>query len=221
MIRVGIAEDQALIRESLAIVLGLEADIEVSWTAVTGVETIANLKAAPVDVILMDLRMPEMDGVSAIRHIQKIEDIIPKPRVIVLTTFHHDEWLIDALNSGATACFLKEIPPRLLAQALRDIVAGEWHPSLWSEDWRKFVPEIQFSLRFKEKLTEPNSEYLTTRDLDILRKLCAGATNGEIAASLHLSEGTVKNYVSTLYSKLGVRHRAEAVKLAHDRGLNI
>lgn len=220
MIKVGIAEDQALIRESLAIVLGLEPDIEVSWTAATGGEAIANVKTMPVDIIFMDLRMPEIDGVSAIRHIHKDERVPNKPRIIVLTTFHQDEWLIDALNSGATACFLKEIPPQLLARALRDIVAGDWNPSTWSNDWRKFVPEIQFSIRFHDKFTEVSPDHLTTRDLDILRKLCAGATNSEIATSLHLSEGTVKNYVSSLYSKLGVRHRAEAVKLAHDRGLS-
>ncbi|MCY9666491.1 response regulator transcription factor [Paenibacillus alginolyticus] len=219
MIQIGIAEDQALIRESLAIVLGLESDIEVRWTAATGSEALSKLKESPVDIILMDLRMPQMEGVTAMKHIQKDERIIEKPTIIVLTTFHHDEWLIEALGSGAEACFLKEIPPHLLTRALREIIADEWNPALWGGDWRKYVPEIQFSIRRKENLIETGHEYLTTRDLDILRKLCAGATNGEIAAVLHLSEGTIKNYVSSLYGKLGVRHRAEAVKLAHEKGI--
>jgi two-component system response regulator DesR len=218
-IQIGIAEDQALIRESLAIVLGLESDIEVRWTAETGSEAVSKLKETPVDIILMDLRMPQMDGVSAMKYIQKDEEIIKKPTIIVLTTFHHDEWLIDALGVGAEACFLKEIPPNLLARAIREIVAEEWDPALWGGDWRKYVPEIQFSIRSKENLIEGGHEYLTARDMDILRKLCSGATNGEIAAVLHLSEGTVKNYVSSLYVKLGVRHRAEAVKLAYEKGI--
>jgi two-component system, NarL family, response regulator DesR len=219
MIQIGIAEDQALIRESLAIVLGLETDIEVKWTAANGSEAVSKLKESPADMILMDLRMPQMDGVSAMKHIQNDEGIIEKPIIVVLTTFHHDEWLIEAMGAGARACFLKEIPPDLLARALREIIANEWNPALWGGDWRKYVPEIQFSIRGTGTPAEAGHEPLTVRDMDILRKLCAGATNGEIAGALHLSEGTVKNYVSSLYAKLGVRHRAEAVKLAHDKGI--
>jgi two-component system response regulator DesR len=217
LITIGIAEDQALIRDCLAIVLNLEKDVEVRWTAETGLKALAKLKETPVEVVLMDLRMPEMDGVTAIQQIYKDPANHIKPIVIVLTTFHHDEWLVDALHAGAAACFLKEIPPQLLMVAIRDILSGHWNPAEWSADWRKFVPEIQFKTRMNHKPEEGN-DALTSREIDILRKLSAGLTNGEIAIGLHLSEGTVKNYVSALYAKLGVRHRAEAVKIARDRG---
>ncbi|WP_239618064.1 response regulator transcription factor [Cohnella mopanensis] len=216
MIRIGIAEDQALIRESLAIVLALEPDMEVAWTAATGTEAVALMERVPANLILMDLRMPDMDGVTAMR---RIRDMPPKPQMIVLTTFHHEEWLIDAMNAGATACFMKEIPPDLLITAIRSIVRQDWIPSLWASDWRKYAPEIQFRTRLAASHSNNAQETLTSRDIDILRKLCSGATNKEIAADLRLSEGTVKNYVSTLYAKLGVRHRAEAVKAASDRAL--
>jgi two-component system response regulator DesR len=218
VITIGIAEDQALIRDCLAFVLGLEKDVEVRWTAINGLEALAKIKEQPVDIVLMDLRMPEMDGVTAIQQIHKNISNVKKPLMVVLTTFHHDEWLVDALSAGAAACFLKEIPPQLLIQALRDITSGRWDPAEWSADWRKYVPEIQFKTNIKHKLEDSN-ESLTSRDLDILRKLCVGSTNSEIAFGLHLSEGTVKNYVSKLYEKLGVRHRAEAVRFARDRGI--
>jgi two-component system, NarL family, response regulator DesR len=219
MIRLAIAEDQALVRESLAIVLGLQDDMEVAWTAVTGNEAVRNAELDPVDVILMDLRMPERDGISAMRHIRQTLGSLDQPIFIVLTTFHHDEWLMDALRAGASACFLKEVPPDLLVQAIRHIVAGNWSPSEWDLDWRKYAPDIQFQAKVGPSPDRALTDPLSGRELDLLRKICSGATNAEIAAAFHLSEGTVKNYVSTLYAKLGVRHRAEAVKAARERGL--
>ncbi|WP_256760419.1 response regulator transcription factor [Cohnella sp. WQ 127256] len=214
MIQIGIAEDQALIRESLAIVLALESDFEISWTAETGVEAMVLTEQVAPDIILMDLRMPEMDGATAIRRIRRMK---LKSQMIVLTTFHHEEWLMDAIDAGAVACFMKEIPPDLLITAIRAIYHNNWDPDLWTKDWRRYAPEIQFRAHLGTNQTKDNQENLTSRDIDIWRKLCSGATNKEIAADLHLSEGTVKNYVSILYAKLGVRHRAEVVNLARDR----
>jgi two-component system response regulator DesR len=219
MIRLAIAEDQALVRESLAIVLGLESDISVAWTAASGSEAVKQAELDPVDVILMDLRMPEGDGISAMRRIRQTDGPADKPLFIVLTTFHHDEWIMDALRAGASACFLKEVPPALLVSAIRQIIAGNWSPSAWHPEWRKYAPDIQFQAKAGPSPDEALTDPLSARDLDLLRKVCAGATNAEIAAALHLSQGTVKNYVSTLYAKLGVRHRAEAVKAARERGL--
>ncbi|NIK77769.1 DNA-binding NarL/FixJ family response regulator [Paenibacillus castaneae] len=218
MIRIGIAEDQALIRESLAIILGLEPDMAISWTAATGTEAVSSMVDIPTDLILMDLRMPDMDGVTAIRRIRALE-MIPQPQIIVLTTFHQEEWLLDALNAGAAACLIKEVPPNLLITAIRTITGNNWDPSLWTVEWRKYAPEIQFRTRLAGSHSGEAQEVLTFRDLAVLRKICSGATNKEIAADLLLSEGTVKNYVSTLYAKLGARHRAEAIKVALDRGL--
>lgn len=222
MIRIGIAEDQALVRESLAVVLGLEPDATVGWTAATGAEAVQQATASPVDVLLMDLRLPDMDGVTAIRRIAPASH---GTRVAILTTFPHDEWLLEALQAGAVACFSKEVPPRLLMDAIRRIVGDRWDPAQWSPDWRRYAPEIQFRVRTGPSSPAaglglaPSGETLTPREVELLRRLCAGATNGEIAANLSLSEGTVKNYVSQLYAKLGVRHRAEAIATARSRGL--
>jgi two-component system, NarL family, response regulator DesR len=216
MIKIGIAEDQALVRESLAIVLGLEADVTVCWTAATGTEAVRHAEDTNADVILMDLRMPDMDGVTAIRRITALET---GAAILVLTTIQHEEWLIDALQAGAVACFLKEIPPRLLMDAIRRIRENQWEPSLWSEDWRLFAPVIQFQARVGSRVSLSGADTLSARELELLRRICAGDTNGEIALALHLTEGTVKNYVSTLYAKLSVRHRAEAIRVARERGL--
>ncbi len=216
MIRIGIAEDQALIRESLAIVLGLETDLHVVWTAATGFEAVSLMEQDSADVVLMDLRMPELDGSSAIRRTRSRR---PLTLFIVLTTFQHEEWLMDAIDAGAGICLLKEVPPNLLVGAIRRLVRGDWDPASWTEDWRKFAPEIQFRMRLSVPLQTEETDALTSRELAILRKLCEGATNKEIAAGFRLSEGTVKNYVSEIYAKLGVRHRAEAVRAAHERAL--
>jgi Response regulator containing a CheY-like receiver domain and an HTH DNA-binding domain len=218
MIHIGIAEDQALIRESLAIVLNLEPDLEVVWTSSTGEEALALMEQKPADVVLMDLRLPGIDGVTTMRRMKSRPEL---PLMIVLTTFHHEEWLIDAIHAGAAACFMKEVPPDLLITAIRELKAGSWHPPLWTPEWRKYAPEIQFRSRLSAGPAVPGKEpeeVLTTREVKIVQQLCAGATNKEIASELYLSEGTVKNYVSLIYAKLGARHRAEAIRLARERG---
>ncbi|CAM3748540.1 response regulator transcription factor [Cohnella lubricantis] len=215
MTAIGIAEDQALIRESLAIVLSMQPDIQVTWQVANGKEAVDCAARQPVDVILMDLRLPEIDGVMATRQIRsRHQDTL----ILILTTFHHDEWLIDALNAGASACFLKEVPPDLLLQAIRAIVKGRWDPEKWTPQWRMYAPEIQFGM----KINLPNNglSTLTPREYDMLRLICKGSSNAQIAAELYLSEGTVKNYISSLYGKLGVRHRGEAIQTARSLGIH-
>lgn len=214
MIRIGIAEDQALIRESLAIVLNLQEDVRVLWTATNGSEAVKAVGEEQVDVILMDLRMPGMDGISAMRTIRTVQADV---KMIVLTTFHHDEWMIDALNAGAVACFLKEIPPQLLMDAIRRLLTGSWDPGEWTPEWRKYAPEIQFQVH--GLVVDSTTQTLTVREVEVLRAMCRGRTNTEIATTMYLTEGTVKNYVSGIYQKLGVRHRTEAIHLARKRGL--
>lgn len=215
VIRLGIAEDQTLVRESLAIVLGLEPDFRVEWTAENGSQALRRLESSPVDVVLTDLRMPELDGVQFIRRGKALGlDCV----YIVLTTFHQDEWLVEALVAGAAACFLKEIPPCLLSTAIRQMVAGQFDRETWSPDWRRYAPVVQFQARVDHPQAH-GQEILTPRELELLRRLAAGETNAEISSALHLSEGTVKNYVSAIYAKLGVRHRAEAIVVARQRGL--
>lgn len=214
MIRIGITEDQTLIRESLAIVLNLQEDVQVLWTATNGSEAVYEVNREPVDVILMDLRMPGMDGVSTMRAIRTLH---PDVKMIVLTTFHHEEWMIDALNAGAVACFLKEIPPQLLMAAIRGLVSGSWKPEEWTPEWRKYAPEIQFQVH--GRAVDSATEKLTVRELGVLRAMCHGRSNMEIATTMYLTEGTIKNYVSGIYQKLGVRHRAEAINFARKNGL--
>jgi DNA-binding NarL/FixJ family response regulator len=223
MIRIGIAEDQALVRESLAIVLDLETDLTVTWKVETGVQAVEAMAREPVDVVLMDLRLPEMDGVTAIKHIfTKTTSTF----IIVLTTFDHDGWILDAIHAGATCCFLKEVPPKLLIKAIRSIHSGHFSPDLWTEDWRKYAPELQFNAKLKgnSTLVHPvksaqGKEYFTHRDLEVLRRMGQNMTNLEIAQTLFLTEGTVKNYISNLYQKMGVHNRSEAIRFAKDRGL--
>ncbi|MBS4174957.1 response regulator transcription factor [Bacillus sp. FJAT-49736] len=220
MIQIGIAEDQALVRESLAIIIDLEQDMKVIWKAATGAQALNMFSESPVDVVLMDLRMPDLDGVSATR---KISALSKTAQTIVLTTFDHDEWILDALHAGAVSCFLKEVPPHLLINAIRLIYQCEFEPEKWSKEWRKYTPEIQFKAKRNLAINTSFMDLkpLTNREMDILKRMEAGQSNSEIAKALFLSEGTVKNYVSNLYSKIGVRTRGEAAKFARDRGITL
>jgi two-component system, NarL family, response regulator DesR len=219
MIRIGIAEDQALVRESLSIVLGLEKDMEVVWKAATGSEAVRAVKEKAVDVVLMDLRMPDMDGVAATKHIRTLSNEVT---IIVLTTFDHDEWILDAIHAGVECCFLKDIPPLLLMNAIRLILSGRFELDEWSTEWRLYAPEIQFRARIRSHQTagrqmRPEKELLTPREWDILRRIGQNQTNTEMAEALFLSPGTIKNYVSQLYMKIGVSNRAEAVRYAREK----
>ncbi|GGL61881.1 response regulator transcription factor [Sporolactobacillus putidus] len=222
MIRIGIAEDQALIRESLSVVLNLQQDFDVIWTAETGIQAVNASKKCPTNIVLMDLRMPECDGVTATRHIKCLS---PQTKVIILTIFDHDEWIIDSIKAGATVCFLKDIPPKQLMDAIREVDADTFYPEKWSHEWRKYAPEIQFHAkigRFSGSVPTSimiGNEVLTPRELEILKRIGQGLSNADIARALFLSEGTVKNYVSNLYSKIGVKNRSEAFRFIKEKGL--
>lgn len=223
MIKIGIAEDQALVRESLAIVLGLEQDMEVIWETANGMQAVKAMNEYKADVVLMDLRMPELDGVAATKQVTSFSS---DTKIVILTTFDHDEWILDAIHAGASFCFLKEIPPKLLIEAIRRIHHQQFNPDNWSAEWRRYAPEIQFKAKVgrlsgnvsTESATIGN-EILTQRELEILKRIGNGQSNPEIASSLFLSEGTVKNYVSSLYSKIGVKNRNEAIMLARRLGI--
>jgi DNA-binding NarL/FixJ family response regulator len=224
MIKIGIAEDQALVRESLAIVLGLEQDMVVVWEAANGLQAVKAMNKSMVDIVLMDLRMPDLDGAAATKQISSLS---PNTKVIILTTFDHDEWILDAIHAGASFCFLKEIPPKLLIEAIRCIHLQQFNPDSWTSKWRRYAPEIQFkakvgrlSSNVSNVTTAIGNEVLTQRELEILKRIGDGQSNIEIAKALFLSEGTVKNYVSGLYNKIGVKNRNEAIKLARTIGIS-
>ncbi|MBY9080153.1 response regulator transcription factor [Paenibacillus sp. HN-1] len=216
-IRVLIAEDQDLIRKSLGIVLGMNPDIEVSGMAGNGRNAVALAESLLPDVVLMDIHMPVMDGVEATR---EIKAKLPEVKVIILTTFQEMDIVTGALNAGAEGYILKAIDPADLAGAIRLVRRGE----------TMITQEVARAL-FARSLTgsggitggeAPAKESfggLTERELQVLRCISDGLANRQIAERLYLSEGTVKNYISSIYSKLNVQNRASAMRKAAEEGL--
>jgi DNA-binding NarL/FixJ family response regulator len=210
MIRLLIADDQDLMREGLRVMLSPQPDIEVVAEAGSGRELVEAAAVARPDVALVDIRMPGMDGIAATRELQRQAR---PPRVVILTTFDHDEHVYDALRAGATGFLLKTTPPSRLVDAVR---AGE---SLLS-------PEI--ALRLAERFAHgprpvsdgvpPELEELTPRELEVLRLIARGHSNADIAAELVTSMATVKTHVNRIFRKLGVTERAQAVVLAYECG---
>lgn len=208
-IQVLIVEDQEIIRKSLSIVLGLAPDIEVVGTAENGKDAIDQISKSKPDLVLMDIHMPIMDGVEATVY---IKEKWPEVKVIVLTTFQQMQYVLGALNAGAEGYILKAIDPLDLAGAIRLVHRGE----------TMITQEVAKTL-FSRSLGTANpkeSDYgLTERELQVLKYISDGMANRAIADRMHLSEGTIKNYISNAYSKLNVHNRASAMKKASDEGL--
>jgi DNA-binding NarL/FixJ family response regulator len=212
MIRVLIADDQAIARQGLQVILSVEADIEVVGLAQDGQEAVDMAAKLQPDLVLMDLKMPRLNGVQATK---AIKEKFPNVAVLVLTTYDMDDWLANAIRSGANGYLLKDTPPQEIVSAIRGTVQGKSYvdPNVAG----KVLQQMQQSpvAQSRLELTEP----LTERELDVLKLLAKGLSNQEIAESLHLSEGTVRNYLSTLFSKLGVSDRTKAAVLAIQHGL--
>lgn len=213
-IRVLLADDQAPFREGLRTVLSAQPGIEVIGESANGAEAVEMAGQLVPDVVLMDLRMPVLDGVNATR---RLRARLPECQVIVLTTFDDDEQVFEALRAGAAGYLLKDAPPEKLAEALRVVARGDsfLQPSIAS----KVVAEFN-RLSHKQPRTplpEP-AEPLSTRELEVLRELAAGKSNKEIAVALSLAEGTVKNHLTNIFGKLGVLDRTQAALLARDHG---
>jgi DNA-binding NarL/FixJ family response regulator len=212
MIKVIICDDQAIIREGLEMLLKLEPDIDVIGRAADGKEALALAAAHAPDLILMDLKMPGMNGVEATR---RLRAQFPEVRVLVLTTYDDDEWLFDAIRAGAAGYLLKDTPRAEVIKAVRGTVQG-----------RSFVdPAVAGKLlgQLAEGEKRPAGQLtdkLTGREVDVLRLLAQGLSNAEIAQQLYLSEGTVRNHVSAIYAKLDVADRTQAALLASRHGLH-
>lgn len=211
-IRVLVVDDQRLVREGIASLLGLQEGIEVVGTAVDGQEAVEKATVLAPDVILMDVRMPVMDGIAATAAIRRT---LPDCRVLMLTTFDDEEYIIRSLQAGAMGYLLKDIPAGDLAQAIKLTYAGifQLSPSVAG----KLVGQL--SARGKAELSSAPPADLTERELEVLRLLARGATNREIAEALMVSEGTVKNHVSNILGRLGLRDRVQAAIYAYDHGL--
>jgi len=213
VIRVLVVDDQALVRGGFRLILESQPDIAVVAEAENGREALARARELRPDVVLMDVRMPGMDGLEATRQLLTHRDA---PRVLMLTTFDLDEYIYDALRAGASGFILKDVSPEQLADAVRVVAGGE--TLLAPAITRRLVE--QYVRRARPGTTRPVAlESLTERELEVLRLMARGQSNAEVAARLFLSEATVKSHITRLFSKLGLRDRAQAVVLAYESGL--
>jgi DNA-binding NarL/FixJ family response regulator len=216
-IRVLLADDQPLLRRGFAMILGAQADIEVVGEAADGAEAVRLTGLLRPDVVLMDVRMPGMDGIEATR---KITSVSPATRVIILTTFDVDEYAFDGLRAGASGFLLKNARPDELLAGIRSVATGDavLAPSTTRRVLDAFAAD--FVSRSASGAAEPDVlGVLTARELDVFTELAAGSTNKEIAHRLHLSETTVKTHVARILAKLGLRDRTQAVIFAYERGI--
>lgn len=215
MIRVLICDDQAIVCEGLQLILDSAADIEVVGLANDGAEALEMIAQDAPNLVLMDLKMPGMNGVRATREIRQKH---PDVRVLVLTTYDEDEWVFDAIRNGAAGYMLKNVDPGNLIKAVRGTMAGKTYvdPGVAGKLLAHFNLAEQTLPSASEEIKMAD---LTERELDILRLLARGRSNEQIAGTLHLSVGTVRNYVSTLFSKLDVADRTQAALVAVRYGL--
>ncbi len=210
--KVVICDDQAIVRDGLELLLKLERDIEVIGLAQDGAEAVDLVAARHPDLVLMDLMMPGMNGVEATR---RIHAQFPDTRVLVLTTYDDDTWVFDAIRAGAAGYLLKDTPREKVIEAIRGTVVGKTFvdPAVAGKLLDQAASrQVHPATQITEKLTE--------REIDILRLIAHGLNNAEIAARLHLSEGTVRNHISAIFSKLEVSDRTQAAILAIRHGLD-
>ncbi len=213
-IRVLIVDDQSLFREGLHILLGSNPEFSVIGEAANGEEALTLARQLKPGVILMDLRMPIMDGAEATRI---LHDELPDCRVIVLTTFDDDENVFEGLRAGAVGYLLKDVSSDKLFEAVRSASRGEYFllPSITA----KVMAEFSRASRTSPRVTEPLVEPLSNRELEILRLVAEGDSNKEIGEKLFITEGTVKNHMSNILSKLSVKDRMQAVFRCKDLGI--
>jgi DNA-binding NarL/FixJ family response regulator len=205
--KVLVVDDQRLIRDGIASLLDIQEGIEVVGTAVDGRDAIEQTLALEPDVVLMDVRMPEMDGVEAVAVLRQKA---PATRVVMLTTFDDEEYVVQALRAGAAGYLLKDLPSHELAAAVKLAHAGV----------AQFDPAALARLtNALSRPAVPDDLDLTSREIEVLRLVAAGATNREIAGRLYLSVGTVKNHVSRILNRLNLRDRTQAAIYARDHGL--
>lgn len=215
-IRVLLVDDQLLFREGLATLLSVRPEIEVVGEAANGLEALERTAVLRPQVVLMDLRMPVLNGVEATRRLHAAH---PEVRVVALTTFDDDEDVFEALRAGALGYLLKDVSPDKLVEAIRAAARGEsfLQPSVAAKVVNEFTRLSE--THTPTALAEAPIETLSEREVQVLRLLASGASNKEIAAALNLAEGTVKNHVTSVLGKLGVRDRTRAALQAKALGL--
>ncbi|WP_327365031.1 response regulator transcription factor [Streptomyces sp. NBC_01217] len=209
-IRVLLADDQAMVRTGFSLILGVEEDIEVVGEAKDGVQAVEMSRRLDPDVVLMDIRMPRMDGLQALRELNRLGR--GSPKVVIVTTFDDDAYVYEALNNGACGFLLKDSGPRLLTEAVRAAHSGEAlvSPAITVRLLRGIHPS---------KTSPTVVSVLSSRETDVVRLVADGKTNAEIAAALFVSLGTVKTHLGNIQSKLAVRNRVEIALWAWRSGL--
>ncbi|MFJ8000255.1 response regulator [Streptomyces sp. NPDC096310] len=213
-IRVMLVDDQMLLRTGFRMVLAAQPDMDVVAEAGDGAEAIENLRSTEVDVVLMDVRMPRLDGVEATRRICGVPGA---PKVLILTTFDLDEYAFSGLKAGASGFMLKDVPPGELLNAIRAVHSGDAvvAPSTTRRLLDRFAPMLPSSGKPQNK----ELGRLTEREREVMMLVAQGLSNGEIAGRLVLSEATVKTHVGRILTKLGLRDRVQVVVLAYETGL--
>ena len=214
-VRVLIVDDQALVRAGFRMILDAEPEIDVVGEASDGQEGIDAARSLRPDVVLMDIRMPELDGLEATRRLTTTE--ADPPRVLILTTFDLDEYVYEALRSGASGFLLKDTPPEQLVQAI--LVVAEGEALLAPSITRRLIEEFVRTGGVQQREPPAGIRDLTSRELEVLRLMARGLSNAEIAKELFVSETTVKTHVARVLMKLNLRDRVQAVVLAYESGL--
>jgi DNA-binding NarL/FixJ family response regulator len=210
VIRVALADDQALVRAGFRMIVESQPDMQIAGEARDGQDAVELIRRERPDVVLMDIRMPRMDGLAATREVAGLT------RVVILTTYELDEYVFDALAAGASGFLLKAAPPEDLIRAIRVVASGG--ALLAPSVTRRLIEE--FAKRPEPSAKKPKElESLTERELEVLREVARGLTNSEIATKLHVSETTIKTHVAHLLDKLDLRDRVQAVILAYEAGL--
>ncbi len=210
-IRVIVCDDQAVVREGLELILNADSQIEVVGLAADGQEALDLVATRKPDLVLMDLKMPVMNGIQATEQIRKL---YPMVRVLVLTTFGEDEWVFDAIRGGASGYLLKGVARQEIIAAVKGTVEGKTY--IDPEVGGKLLREVEKFLGQAPTTFDPD---LSQRELDVLRLVAKGLNNAEISEQLHVTQGTVRNYVSAILAKLGVKDRTQAALLAVKHGL--
>ena len=212
--RVLIVDDQALVRAGFRMILEAESDMEVIGEAVDGLEALARVKELEPDVVLMDVRMPELDGIEATR---RLLEQGADAKVVMLTTFDMDEYVYEALRAGASGFLLKDVPPEQLVIGIRSVASGD---ALLVPSVTKRVVE-EFVRRPPESARPPATELeeLTERELEVLKLIARGLSNAEIARELYVSDATVKTHVARILMKLNLRDRVQAVVFAYENAV--
>lgn len=214
MIRVAIVDDQALVRAGFSMILDAQEDIEVVGEAADGTEVLSLVRDARPDVVLMDVRMPRMDGIAALRALGREA---PGVRVLMLTTFDLDEYVYDAMKAGAAGFMLKDVPREQLIAAVRTVAAGD--ALLAPSVTRRLIEEFVRRPAPREEGIPEALRDLTEREIDVMRHVARGLSNAEVAAALYLSEATVRTHLSHILRKLGLRDRVQVVVAAYESGL--